>query len=152
MHMSINRNLYGVTSLIFILASIIIADIELYLDSIYLGIVYSLIIITSNFLLVYVFCTKCPCKNHCGHIIPGRLALVFTNRKTGPYSKSEISLTAGLLAVLIIFPQIWLWKNQQIFWAFWALVITGTIQIRTVVCRSCDNSFCPVRINTDLNR
>ncbi len=147
MYQTINRDLYGVTSLIFILTAIIIADIELFQNHIYLGIIYSSIILTSNFLLVYVFCTKCPCKGHCGHIIPGRFALLFKSRSAGPYSKNENSIIALLLFLLILFPQFWLWLNHGLFLAFWALIITGSLQIRTVVCKSCANTFCPINSN-----
>ena len=147
MYRQINRDLYGITSLIFVLTALILADIALFENSILLGIIYAIIILALNFMLLYTFCAKCPCKNHCGHIIPGRIALLFKNRPVGKYTKAE-KLTAAVLIILLIgLPQIWLWKGADFFFAFWILLIAGTIQIRTVICKNCQNSFCPVNSN-----
>jgi len=144
MYRQINRDLYGVTSLIFILTAILLADLDLFENKSVWGIVYALVILTSSFLIIYVFCAKCPCKNECRHIIPGRLARAFKSKTSGPYSKIENAIVVILLLLLIGFPQIWLWNSTDLFFAFWILIIIGLIQIRTVVCKGCKNSFCPI--------
>ncbi len=143
MYRQINRDLFGITSLIFVMTALFVADIELLEKHIFAGILYSLIIVVATDLLLFTFCLKCPCKSNCGHIIPGRLAMHFKSRKTGPYTKTDNIIVSSSLVSLIIFPQFWLWKNWGLFIVFWILLIIGFIQIRKVICRSCGNIYCP---------
>lgn len=144
MYRQINRDLYGITSLIFILTAILLADIYLFENKVVWGFIYSLFILISNFFIIYVFCRKCPCKRECRHIIPGRLAQAFKVKPDGPYSIFEKISIGILLLILAGLPQIWIWKSTDIFFAFWILIIIGLTQIRTVVCKGCKNSFCPI--------
>lgn len=144
MYRQINRDLYGITSLIFILTALIVADIDLLEEHMVAGIFYSIIIIVATGLLLFTFCMKCPCKNHCGHLIPGRIAMHFKTRKTGPYTNTDNIIVSLSLLSLIVFPQLWLWENRGLFLIFWIILIIGIIQIRSVVCRSCENVYCPL--------
>jgi hypothetical protein len=92
-----------------------------------------------------VFCAKCSCRTLCGHVIPGKVAMVFIHRTPGPYTTVEIIVTGIALLLLIGLPQIWLWQYTGLFITFWVLIGIAVIQIRTVICRGCDNTYCPAR-------
>jgi hypothetical protein len=133
---------HGLTSLTFAGAAIVLAAIAMFQVSAWTGIGYLLVCAVGATLVVYSFCAKCPCKAHCAHILPGKAAMLF-KRRPGPYSRTESALTMVSLLLLIGLPLPALWNNPMMLVAFITLFIIAIVQVRSVVCRACGNSYCP---------
>ena len=136
---------HRVTSVGFAAVAVGIAAVAMFLTSWVLGVVYLAVGATGSVIVLYVYCAKCPCKaDNCGHVFPGKIATIF-DRQPGPYTKVE--MTAMLLALLTLLglPQFWLWQYMGLFIAFWVLIGIAILQARTVVCRACENVYCPLQ-------
>jgi len=141
-----NTKIHGITSLSLVMLTLIIATVVMFLTSWLLGVVYLLVAALAMFIIIYGFCAKCPCRTHCGHVIPGKLAVALTKRQSGPYTTIEVvGLVLGLV-LLVGLPQPWLWTYRGWFITFWVLNAIALIQIRSFVCRVCDNIYCPARL------
>ncbi len=138
------RQFHGVTSAGFVAIAIIIAAVAMFQASLTLGVVYLAICALGAGAIIYTYCAKCPCKANCAHVLPGKMALIF-DRQPGPYTPTEVSVLvlAGLL--LVGLPQFWLWRHTGMFIAHWMLIAVALVQVRTVVCRGCDNVYCPLK-------
>ncbi len=136
---------HGLTSLGLILVAVIIAAAAMFKTSLGLGVVYLVICAAAPAVIIYAFCAKCPCQTHCGHVFPGKLAATFTNRAPAPYTKTELAALGLALLLLMGLPQFWLWQYISSFVAFWLLNAVAMIQVRSVVCRACDNVYCPAK-------
>jgi hypothetical protein len=134
---------HGITSLLLIFAAIVLAAIAMFKVSWVLGVVYLIICGIASLAMLYAYCAKCPSRNQCGHFFPGKAAKVFKNRQPGPYTIIELVVTGLTLVLLIGLPQLWLYRYFGLFIAFWIMTVIAVIQIRTVVCRACDNTYCP---------
>ena len=108
-----------------------------------MGLFYLLILIVAPVVIVYSFCTKCPCaEKGCGHILPGMLAEKL-GKRPGDYTAVDLAAMMASLGALVIFPQAWLIKSGKMMLLFWMLLLTTLFQIRLFVCRSCRNEKCP---------
>jgi hypothetical protein len=137
--------LHGITSLGFVGIATLIAAVTMFQISLPLGGAYLLICGIASPVILYAFCAKCPCQAHCGHVFPGRVAKVFKRRPASPYTAGEVTMTGMMLLLLVGLPQFWLWQSPWILVAFWGLYAIALVQIRTVVCRACDNIYCPAK-------
>ena len=137
------KRFHEVASLVLVAIAIVIAAIAAFRVSWVLGIVYLAICAAASLTIVYVYCAKCPCKEHCAHVLPGKAAMAF-DRQPGPYTATEIA-ALGLMGLLLVGPpQFWLWQYTGLFIAFWVLFAIAAIQARTFVCPACDNTHCPL--------
>lgn len=141
---------YGITSLGLILIATAIAAVAMFRTSWVLGTVYLVVCATAPAAIVYAYCAKCPCRTHCGHVFPGKLAVAFPNRQTGPYTRAELAVVVLALLLLMGLPQAWLWQYTGLFVAYWVLNAVGLVQILLFVCRTCDNVYCPLRASSRL--
>ena len=135
---------HGIFSLLLILASVVIAAGYLLGNFPGWGLVYIGIIVLANPLVLYSYCAKCLCRQDaCSHVVPGKLTRLLPARRQAPYSFWDYFATAIALAVLLGFPQIWLWRSTGLWVLFWILVAIGLIEILIFVCRTCRNANCP---------
>jgi hypothetical protein len=141
------RQFHGITSLGLVAVAVIIAAVAIFRVSWQWGILYSLVIIATPIAILYAFCAKCPCRHHCGHILPGKAAKLF-NRQAGDYTLTELIVVGISLLLLMGVPQFWLWLYPGWFIIFWMLNLTALTQIRGVICKHCDNIYCPVNNRT----
>jgi hypothetical protein len=141
---------HGVTSLGLVLVALGIAAVAAFQVSWVLGSVYLLLCAGAALAILYAYCAKCPCRQHCGHVLPGRAAMWLNGRRPGPYTAVESGALVLALASLIGLPQAWLWQNLWLFTAFWMLTAVAVVQIRTVVCHACKNVHCPLRVRVRL--
>jgi hypothetical protein len=139
-----NTKFHGITSIGLVLGATIIAAAAMFQTSGGLGVVYLVICVAAPASILYAYCAKCPAKTHCGHVFPGKLVVAFTNRQPGPYTKTEMAVLGLALLLLIGLPQIWLWQYTTLFVVYWVLTAVAILQIRTVVCRACNNVYCPM--------
>jgi len=140
---------HGVFSLLFILASVVIAAGYLLGNFTGWGLVYLGIIVLANPIVLYSYCAKCLCREDaCSHVIPGKLTRLLPARRQGSYSFWDYFATAIALVALFGFPQIWLWRSKGLLVLFWILLAIGLAEILFFVCRTCRNANCP---NCSLN-
>jgi hypothetical protein len=135
---------HGVFSLVLITVSMIVGIIALFEQSTALGGIYILIILISQPVILYAFCSKCPCReDSCRHVFPGKLTKIFPGREENAYTGWDLFWTSLALAVLFLFPQYWLWKNKILLILFWIPSVVAVLEILNFVCRGCKNFHCP---------
>jgi hypothetical protein len=139
-----SKRFHGVTSLGWVAVATVIAAVAMFRVSWVLGVVYLVVCVAAPGAILYAYCTKCPCKAHCGHVFPGKAALAI-NRQPGPYTGTELAVLTVALLALIGLPQFWLWRHAGLFVAYWVLNAIAFVQIRLVVCRACENVYCPLK-------
>jgi hypothetical protein len=138
------RKTIGLISLGAVALALASAAQTLFQQSVLLGTAYLLLASLSIPVVLFAFCAKCPDRNDCGHVLPGpAAAALFSKRKCSPYTAGDWILMSAALAVLLILPQIWLWKHPAAFVFFWLVMIPAVIGIRTKVCPGCRNVHCP---------
>jgi hypothetical protein len=135
---------HGIISLGLTSVALVIAALAMFLSSWGLGVAYVAICLIAPQAIIYAFCAKCPCKECCGHVLPGKQAMAF-NRQPGPYTPVELGILGVVLLLLFGLPQFWLWQYPKLFIAFWILSAIAFMQIRLVVCRACNNIHCPLK-------
>jgi hypothetical protein len=117
---------------------------SLFQESAALGTAYLILASLSIPVVLFAFCAKCPDRNDCGHVLPGpAAAAMFGKRNRSPYTAGDRILTSAALAVLLLLPQIWLWKHPIAFGFFWIVMIAAAAGIRSRVCPGCRNVNCP---------
>lgn len=136
---------HGVTSLGLVLVAIVLAAVAAFLTSWVLGLAYLAVCAVAPAGILVAYCAKCPCQSHCGHLFPGKLAMRFLDRQPGPYTPAELGTVGLALLLLLGLPQVWLWRYPLLFAVYWVLNAVALIEIRAVVCRSCENVYCPAR-------
>jgi len=141
-----SRQFHGVTSLVLAALAAVIAAIIMFQNSLLLGLVYLAVCAAGAWTVVYAYCAKCPCKARCGHVFPGKAARAY-DRQPGPYTKTEIAALILALLLIIGLPQFWLWQSTTLFIIYWSLNAISMAQARIVMCRTCDNVYCPLNNN-----
>lgn len=139
-----NREINGVVSLGLVALATAVAAVALFRVSRIWGLVYLAANATVPFDILYFYCAKCPCKENCAHVLPGKAAMIFA-REPGPYTALELGMITLSLLTLIGLPQIWLWRYPLIFLLYWLLIGVALVQIRLILCRTCGNVYCPLR-------
>jgi hypothetical protein len=138
------KRFHGITSIVLVAVAILIAAIAVFRASWVMGVVYLAICAVAPAIIIYAYCAKCACKEHCAHVFLGKAAMAF-DRQPGPYTATEIAALILALGLLLGLPQFWLWRYTELFVAFWVLNAIAVIQIRVVVCPACDNTHCPLK-------
>ncbi len=138
------KQFHGMTSLGLAAIGIVIAAVVMFQTSWVLGVAYLAVCAVSAGGIVYAYCAKCPCKARCAHVLPGKAAMAF-NRQPGPYTATEIIVLVLALLLLIGLPQFWLWRYTGLCVIYWLLNAVALVQIRLVVCRTCENVNCPLK-------
>ncbi|RPI77942.1 MAG: hypothetical protein EHM45_07355 [Desulfobacteraceae bacterium] len=146
-----NKSFHGIASLGLAGIAMAVAAVSLFRISWIWGAVYLAVCAAGCAAILHAYCAKCPCRARCGHVFPWQVARFFKNRPSGPYSAFELIVTGAALLLLIGFPQIWLWRHFAAFILFWALTAVAVMQVRFVVCRACDNGYCPANKKKQIN-
>jgi hypothetical protein len=140
----LRRQTHGAVSLGLAAIGIAAAAQSMFQQSLILGMTYMFLSGISVPVILYAFCAKCEDRDRCGHVVAGPAASkMFKNRKPGPYTARDLFLTGASLAVLFLYPQIWLWRHPIAFGAFWICMAVAAVDIRARVCRGCGNLNCP---------
>jgi hypothetical protein len=134
---------HGIISIVLVFITQVIALTVLFLESTILGLGYSFLFILSSLAIVYFYCTKCPIRlSGCMHVVIGPVTQVFPERKQESYSKLDYSVVIIALGVMILLPQVWLWRFPEAAAAFWIALAAAGIQINRFICNRCDNTLC----------
>jgi hypothetical protein len=137
--------IHGLLSIVLIATGCGIGVLAISRESLFLAAGYCLVAVLALGAILLAFCSKCTCKEHCGHVILGKLAR-HIHRPAGPYSAMELAIVAASFLLIIGLPQFFLWKQSLLLIGFWALVAFALLEIRLVICTRCENRNCPVRI------
>ena len=139
-----NRRIHGILSLLIFLAAVLTATLAIFQSSVFWTLVYLVGILLSCLVIIYSFCTKCPCrKTDCGHIIPGKLTRFFHSRPEGAYTFMDKSGVVVPIVFVIVFPQYWLLSHPLYSVLFAVLCLIAAADIQFFVCKGCTNCFCP---------
>lgn len=138
-----SNKFHGISSLVLAIIAILIGAIAIFSVSTGWGLVYLGVLGLGSQAVLRAYCAKCPAKAYCAHVLPGKAALKI-DRRPGPYTFAEISLTGAALALIVGLPQVWLWRYPGAAMVFWGLIAVAATQILTNVCRACKNVNCPI--------
>ena len=95
--------------------------------------------------IIYAYCAKCPCRANCGHVVPGKIAIALTHRDTSPYTMLEIGVVGVAVTLMYALPVFWLWRSPIVFAPYALLMLVAFLQAQIVLCRNCNNIYCPAR-------
>jgi len=140
-----NYKISGLSSLVFVFFALAIAAFQLYKTSPLIGIIYSLSIPISFFIVLYCYCRKCPhvASKTCRHVLFGWIvAKIFKSSVPSKYSLLEIIFTVVPLLIIFMYPQYGLYQNKTLFTVFWLLMIVAVVIVRSGVCPRCENLYC----------
>ena len=139
-----NRRIHGILSLLILAAAAVTATVAILQTSVMWAVLYIVGIFLSGLVVIYSFCTKCPCRNtDCGHVIPGKLTRFFPSRPEGPYTIGDRTGVVVAIVFMIVFPQYWLLSHLTSFYLFAVLCLIAAAEIQFFVCKGCSNRFCP---------
>ena len=142
-----NRTIYGTAGLTLGILAVITGAYAILMHSFSLSWGYLLLSAVCGVLVTRVFCSKCPIKRACVHILPGYLARVW-KEKTGPYTSVDILFTGLLFAIIILPPQIFLISSPGLFALFWVFIGIAAVCSTRFLCPDCGNTYCPFRRRT----
>ena len=138
------RTFHGILSLLILAAAAAVATLAILQTSVIWAVLYLVGLFLSALVMIYSFCTKCPCrKNSCRHVIPGMLTRFFPARPEEPYTFWDKTGVVVPIVFFIVFPQYWLLQHPVYLSTFVALCLVAAADIQFFVCRGCGNRFCP---------
>lgn len=139
-----NRRIHGILSLLILCVAVLAATLAIVQSSILWAVLYIVGILLSCLVLIYSFCTKCPCrKTDCGHVIPGKLTGLFPSRPEEPYTFADKTGVVVPIVFMIVYPQYWLLAQPVYFYLFAILCLIAAADIQFFVCKGCSNNLCP---------
>lgn len=135
-------NIHGIISIIMYLLTFGIGVYSVVLYSLLLGLLYFLFIVYAFIAVAVVYCSKCQCREHCNHIIIGKISVLASKKNNSPYTLFDIVIGLAPMLLAIIFPQYWLIHNPALITGFWLLLLTGGLEAYLFVCNKCMNYKC----------
>jgi hypothetical protein len=140
-----HKTFFGVTTYVTQIAAMLVGFFGIAQFSLPVAILYVAGCAVSFIIFVYAFCTKCPIRQNCVHIVHGKLTKILPGRTQGLYSQCDRMGTLLYFGFLTIFPQYWLINNLYLMIIFWAIFLTGLAINSITLCHGCENLDCPVR-------
>lgn len=140
------NRIHGILSLFIFGIAIIIGIIPAFRINLFLGLGYIFLLTVSSIVMIFAFCSKCPCNKNCMHVLPGLIIKRTKTRTPGQYNWLEIGIVVTSILLIIGIPQLWLWNKWNYFFLFWILTFITFLEIRFFVCKKCSNNFCPVKM------
>ena len=138
----ISHQVYGVAFLVLGTAAWLLGLYVVFSFSTASGFVDLALIVGSFTAIISVYCTKCPSRKKCCHVVPGMLASYFPKKKTEPYKPWETITTFGSIIAMTVFPLYWLWQRPGFLVIFVILFTAAVVVLRMRVCGGCHNIFC----------
>jgi hypothetical protein len=138
-----NNRFWGIKSIAFSGAGLLIALINLFFYSSLKAYIYLSMLIILPLLIVYFYCTKCLCDGKtCAHYLLGKLSEFLPDRTKSKYNILDYSIVAISVLLILAFPQIELFRNKALFILFWILEGVAFVEINLFVCKNCKNKKC----------
>lgn len=101
--------------------------------------------IVSLIAFVYLYCTKCPIRKQCIHVVMGLLTRVMPDRPAEPYTRWEHVGVFTFYGFVLLFPQYWLIREPVLIVVFWLLFIGNITLTHYTCCKGCGNTYCKFR-------
>ena len=133
---------HGIISIILFFFAIVLGTIAIINISFFIAKIYIILVIVGFLSVIYSYCTKCEARFNCGHVILGKIAKWLPKRKNTNYSFWDYLGVIIPMLIIILYPQVWLWKIKWMFVLFWLLCGISVFVISFYVCTSCKNSKC----------
>ncbi len=146
-----NTRFHGITSLLLVALASLLGLATMFLQNRLWAFIFLASLPLLGYIILASFCARCPCKAHCGHVLPGKIAAHFP-RKPGVYRISELLGVSLSILLLLGLPQYWLWQTPSLAIVYWILLSIALSQIRLAVCPACHNTFCPLCLKSYLNQ
>ena len=94
---------------------------------------------------VSAYCTKCPIRDRCVHVVMGLMTGLMPDRPAGPYTRGELNGVIAFFGFIVLFPQDRLIREPLLILAFWVLFIGEWIMAYYACCNGCGNIYCTMR-------
>jgi len=109
------------------------------------GLVYVAFLVLTVPVMLNLHCCRCPYPYEYETCIamPDGLMRRLVRRKDGALGGWRLALFITLLAIALLFPQYWLWRNRSLFIAYWVLCAPTCVYFPFCLCRRCRYSNCP---------
>ena len=134
---------HGLISISLFFLTQVLALTTLLLEFSILGLAYVALLVVALLVIIYFYCAKCPVRlTDCGHVIVGPVTRIFPDRKEEGYTKLDYTAVIGSLTLLILLPQVWLWKYPEYLAGFWIALVMAGAEINHYVCTRCNNVHC----------
>jgi hypothetical protein len=141
----VSGRFHGTISIILIFIALGIGTYFIYSESSLLFVsLYLLILIWFILSASLFYCTKCPVREMCNHVILGMISRALFKEKVGErYTKFDLIFGVGLPSLFAFgFPQYWLYSNIIFLILFWVLIGFSGLEISLFVCTVCENRDC----------
>ncbi len=135
-------NKHGIISIVVAFLAFVLAIAAISYNRSILAFIYILIILSGFVIIIYSYCTKCEGRFSCGHVVIGKIAQWLPHRVNSSYTNLDYMGVIIPFLIILIFPQIWLWKIKWMFVLFWILLIVAVFEIKKFVCTRCVNTKC----------
>ncbi len=143
------QKFYGISVLILLGIATVTAAVMIFTESVMWGFIYLSIDFISASAIIFLFCSKCPRKKNCPHVLPGKVAMLF-DRKIDRYTKTEITIVTISFLLVVGVPQFWLRFHLTSLIVFWLLIIAILMFIPLSLCPACNNRSCPFKKRSQL--
>lgn len=131
------------------LGNILIGAYSIYLENIFVGLLYSVFIILGlNFIVTYCICSHCPYPykhSDCLFMPFKRIKKLHKFRGCSMSSIEKFGFIA-MFAVIFLFPQYWLLKNYTLLILFWICLFPTIIMFPFYFCKRCKHLSCPFNL------
>ena len=138
--------IHGAVAIVLFIVAFLSGGYAVFMDSILFGFIYAAVIVIFFTVIPAVYCSKCPCRDRCMHVILGPISkLLISKPNESAYTVTDVVLTLAVAAAAVMMPQPWLIKNIPLLIFFWAAVTIAAAEIFLFVCKGCGNKKCPMK-------
>jgi len=138
--------IHGVIAILLFIGAFLTGGYAVFMYSMLFGFIYAAVIVIFFTVIPAVYCSKCPCRGRCMHVILGPISkLLISKPNESAYTVMDVVLTLSAAAAAVIIPQPWLIKNIPLLIFYWAAVIIAAAEIFLFVCKGCGNEKCPMK-------
>lgn len=139
------KQLYGIIAACMLTAALCTGIYGIFLYSPVAAAVYAAGCIILMIGFVYAYCTKCPIRYNCVHVLMGLMTRLMPRREEAPYTRCDLTGVVMFFGFVAFFPQYWLVRDPALFLLFWFLFIGEWLLTHFTCCRGCGNIFCRMR-------
>jgi hypothetical protein len=139
-----NYKVYGFITILMHFAGLAIGFVAILPFSTLHAIIYSIQVVVTTLIIVYSFCSKCPChEKQCSHVILGPITRILPRRKIGKYKAADYWGLGISFFTPAVYQSYWLWKHAVLPYVFYILFVATIALILLNVCPQCKNVNCP---------
>ncbi|MBN1671041.1 MAG: hypothetical protein JXR37_08420 [Kiritimatiellae bacterium] len=116
-----------------------------FVESMLWGWLYLVFLALMGVIVLRVFCARCPYPYTYKTCLamPHRVVAAFSRNKPDAMRVWEKAAFMSVLAVGMLFPQYWLFRNPKLLALYWAFCIPTCVAFPFYFCRRCRHAHCP---------